>query len=139
MDTATRPSAHGRLQGVTVLILEDHKDTREMYAANLRGQGAAVHEAGTAQTAMLLLQEKRPDVMLVDLELPDVDGWHFVKAVRQLDPEEGGKTPAIALTVHNTPEARGRTLTSGFQLHLQKPMDPEELTRIIAGLLTATS
>src|SRR5690349_14026606 len=123
MDTVTQPAPRGRLKGVKVLLLEDHKDTREMYASNLRRQGAVVLEAATAQTAMLLLQEKRPDVMLVDLELPDVDGWHFVKAVRQLKPEDGGKTPAVALTVHNTAEARGRTLTSGFQLHLQKPMD----------------
>ena len=136
--TTTRPGARGRLRGITILFLEDHRDTREMYASHLRRQGALVYEASTAQMGMLELQDKKPDILLVDLELPDVDGVQFVKAVRQLKPEEGGKTPAVALTVHNTPEARAKTLTGGFQLHLHKPMDPDELARILAGLMTVT-
>lgn len=129
------PMTRPMLPGTRVLIAEDHPDTRDVYASGLRRQGADVLEAGSAQVALLMLQQERPDVMVVDIELPEVDGFDLLRAVRALPEEEGGKTPAVALTVHNEPEARARSIVTGFQLHLAKPIAPEDLARILAGLL----
>jgi CheY-like chemotaxis protein len=129
------PGTRQMLRGVRVLMLEDHRDTREVYANGLRRQGAEVLEAASAQVAMLMVQQEKPDVLVVDLELPDVDGRDFLRAVRALPPDAGGRTPAVALTVHNQQEVRAQSIFAGFQLHLAKPMDPLELARLLAGLL----
>ena len=130
-----RPGARQMLRGVKVLMLEDHRDTREVYATVLRTQGAIVHEAATAQVAMFLLQSNRPDLILVDLGLPDATGYELLEAIRRLPSEEGGQTPAIALTALTTSYDRARSLMSGFKLHLSKPIEPERLGQIIGGMV----
>jgi CheY-like chemotaxis protein len=122
------------LRGVTVLILEDHADTRESFAAGLRQEGAEVITAATAQAALLQFEQQRPDAMVVDIELPDVDGWDFLEAVRRL---EGGRSvPGIAVSCHNEREDRHRSILAGFRLHVPKPLDAPRLARIVAGVLT---
>jgi CheY-like chemotaxis protein len=123
------------LRGARVLVVEDHRDTREMVASILRGHGARVIAAGSAQAGLLLLEQERPDLIVSDLEMPEVDGYTFLRAVRTLPPDRGGRTPAVALTVHNDTADRVRSLKVGFQVHLPKPVEPERLATIVAGLL----
>lgn len=140
LSTAVRTEGSGRfrfrmLEGIRILMLEDHADTRHVYATALRQHGAVVHEAGSAQVALILLQLERPDLMLLDIELPDADGYAFYEAVRRLSLEGGGQTPAVALTVRNTATDRAESVKRGFRLHLVKPIDPDELCRILGGLM----
>ena len=123
------------LKNLKILIVEDHADTREVYAQMLRAQGAVVFEAATAQVAMFMVQSHRPDLLLVDLGLPDASGYDLLEAIRRLAPEDGGRTPAIALTARQTTYDRAQSLMSGFKLHLAKPVEPERLGQIIGGMV----
>jgi CheY-like chemotaxis protein len=123
------------LNGVTVLFVEDHDDTRESVARELSEQGARVLTAESAQIGLLAVERERPDVLLVDLEMPEVDGWGFLRAVRRMPATRGGRTPAVALTAHNSPGDKRRSLLNGFKLHLAKPVGGERLAQVLAGLL----
>jgi CheY-like chemotaxis protein len=137
--TAAGPAALERrrlapLAGVRVLLVEDHRDTCLTYAEGLRRLGAEVSTAFTAQMALLALQLKAPDVLVVDIGLPDVDGNDFLRHVRARRPAPGWDTPAIALTAFNSPQDRLATLDAGFRLHVAKPIEPDTLAGLVSRL-----
>ena len=81
---------------------------------------------------------RRPfDVIIGDIGMPDEDGYQFLSKVRALPPEQGGLVPAIALTGYATRKDRERALAAGYQLHLAKPVEPEELISAIANLVNS--
>jgi CheY-like chemotaxis protein len=82
-----------------------------------------------------MVERERPDVLLVDLEMPEVDGYGFLRAVRRLPAARGGQAPAVALTAHNSPEDKRRSLLHGFRVHLAKPITGARLAQVLAGLL----
>jgi CheY-like chemotaxis protein len=125
------------LDGLTVLYLEDDRDTREVMVLGLEGHGARVFATYSAQIALLLFEQHEPDVVMADLELadPDLDGWMFMRAVREVEAERERRTHAIALSVHNTPADRLKSLSAGFTLHVAKPLTPDELASRIALLV----
>ena len=120
------------LTGVSVLVVDDETDTREMLRHVLDDCGAEVFMAASAEEALVLLQEKRPALLVSDIGMPDVDGYELLRRVRALDPKQGGAIPAIALTAFARPEDRGRALEAGFQAHIAKPMD---LTDFVATVV----
>jgi CheY-like chemotaxis protein len=126
------------LDNLTVLYLEDDPDTREVMIVGLERHGGRVVATESAQIALLLFEQHRPDVIVADLELadPELDGWRFMQAVRDLPAEREKRTPAIALSVHNTPADRLKSLSAGFTLHVAKPLPPDELAVRIALLVT---
>ena len=124
------------LEGATVLVLEDDIAFRQGLAEALRRFGARVLEAASAQVALYFVQESRPDIMVVDLGLPGVDGFEFLRRVHALPARAGGQTPAIALTAHNTVLDRAATQKAGFIAHLSKPIEPEELARVINSVMS---
>jgi PAS domain S-box-containing protein len=128
-----RPPA--RLEGVSVLVVDDHADTRELVGMALGQSGATVTSAGDAAAALTLLREQRPDVLVCDLEMPGESGYDLIRKVRSLNPSEGGLTPAIALTAYARDEDRVRTLAEGFQRHIAKPAKPDDLTAAVAALV----
>jgi CheY-like chemotaxis protein len=131
-----RPMVRERpLEGVSILVVDDHDETRAAVADTLALAGARVRDAPSAQSGFLMLEQHRPDLLLTDLEMPDVDGWEFLRAVRMMPPERGGRTPAVAITAHNTQEDRQRSLIAGFRLHLAKPFEATELVNVLAALL----
>jgi CheY-like chemotaxis protein len=79
----------------------------------------------------------RPDVIVSDIAMPEEDGYAFIRRVRSLPPEEGGRTPAVALTALARPKDRVCALAAGFQTHLPKPVDPSELVLAVANLRDA--
>jgi CheY-like chemotaxis protein len=81
------------------------------------------------------ITQRRPDVLVSDIEMPGQDGYSLVRKLRALSPEEGGKTPAVALTAFGRPEDRIRSLRAGFNIHVTKPVDPAELTTIVASVI----
>ena len=125
------------LDGLTILYLEDDRDTREVMTLGLERQGARVLGTYSAQIALLLFEQHRPDVVVADLELadPEIDGWMFMRAARELSCDREKRTPAIAVSVHNTPADRLKSLSAGFTLHVAKPVTPEELAGRIALLV----
>jgi len=123
------------LDGLTVLYLEDDEDTREMMVLGLERHGARVLATDSVQAALLTFEAQRPEVVIADLELPELDGWALVHALRELPSERERRTPAIALTVHNTPADKLKSLSAGFTLHMAKPLAPDQLAQRIALLV----
>jgi len=126
-----------RLEGISVLVVDDHGDTRELVAAALAYAGASVVTAADAWEGFNVLRERRPDVLLCDLEMPGESGYELMQKIRALSPDEGGLTPAIALTAYARDDDKVRTLSAGFQRHISKPARPDELTSAIAALVGA--
>lgn len=123
------------LDDLTVLYLEDDKDTRDMMVLGLERHGARVLATDSVQAALLTFEAQRPDVVIADLELPELDGWALIQALRELPSERERRTPAIAVTVHNTPAHRLKSLSAGFTLHMSKPLSPDQLAQRIALLV----
>jgi CheY-like chemotaxis protein len=121
---------------VAVLLL-DVDDAREMVTTILQKRGAHVIALSSAQEAFILLAEKRPDVLLLDLELADAAEDSLIRKIRALPAEEGGATPAAALAAFGAGD-RTRALLSGFQLQLAKPVRPGELLAAVASLAGRT-
>jgi CheY-like chemotaxis protein len=123
------------LDGLSILYVEDEPDTREVIAMGLERHGACVHATDSAPAALLMFQAQRSDVVIADLELPDVDGWTFMRALRTLPTEREKRTLAIALTAHNTRADKLKSLEHGFTLHMAKPLTPDQLAQRIALVL----
>ncbi len=123
-----------RLDGVRVLVVDDHSLVRKVLSAVLRESGATVVAVGTADAALEAMIRERPDVLVSDLEMPDRGGYWLIGQVRALPLERGGATPAAALTGRRGPEHRARVLGAGFQRHLEKPVDLDALLGAVASL-----
>jgi signal transduction histidine kinase/ActR/RegA family two-component response regulator len=123
-----------RLDGLRVLVVDDDPDAVELATAILAGAGAVVRTCGSAPEALATVQQWRPDVLVSDIEMPDEDGYTLIRKVRALDAEHGGKTPAVALTAYGRSQDRMLSLTAGYNMHVPKPVDPAELTTIVASL-----
>ena len=123
-----------RLEGMRVLLVDDDADTRDFLAAALEAAGASLQAVGDARVALGIVDRWRPDIIVSDIAMPGLDGYAFIRTVRGLPPEAGGRTPAIALTALARPKDRVRALAAGFQTHLPKPVDPSELVLTVANL-----
>jgi PAS domain S-box-containing protein len=122
------------LQGVKVLVVDDEADARLLVERVLSQCGAMVCMAGSAVEGLNKLREFRPQVIISDVGMPLTDGYDFIRSVRQLSPEQGGKTPAIALTAFARSEDRVNALLAGYQVHVVKPIEPQELAVTVHSL-----
>ena len=121
------------LAGLSVLVLDDDRESREVAAAHLTGRRAVVWTAESSPHAMQILQRERIDVILADIAMPGEDGYSFIKRVRALD-ARAATIPAAAVTALAREEDRRRAFDAGFQLHLAKPIDGESLVTAVATL-----
>jgi PAS domain S-box-containing protein len=133
------PAGEPQLDGLRVLVIDDDQDTLELIAAALENERAVAVTATTAAEALALVQRFRPDVIVSDLGMPCEDGFSLIQKIRSLPPEQGGRTPAVALSAHTGPEARTHALLAGFDMHAGKPIDPRELIVITAKLTNRIS
>jgi CheY-like chemotaxis protein len=122
------------LMGVRLLVVDDDPGARELISGMLEGFGAQVSTAESGQAALSMLFSKRPDVLIADLGMPDMDGYALIQQVRALEPDFGGLTPAVAVTAYASPQDRLRALQAGYQNHVAKPVEAEELAIVIASL-----
>lgn len=123
-----------RLDGLRVLVVDDECDAVEMLTRVLAGYGAEVRSSTSVAEALDTLQEWVPDVLVSDIGMPEQDGYTLIRKVRALEAEKGGRIPAVALTAHTRTEDRVRALSSGFQMHVPKPVEPAELIVVISSL-----
>ena len=112
-----------------VLIVEDSPDGREMLSALLAAWGHQVEAAADGAEGVRKALGWQPEVALVDIGLPLVDGY---EVARRLRAALHGRVRLIALTGYGSPEDRAQALASGFDAHLTKPADPEALRRLVA-------
>jgi signal transduction histidine kinase/CheY-like chemotaxis protein len=137
-DTPSQPlePAVPSLEGVSVLVVDDDEQSREVVAAHLQGSRADVIIAASAAHAFDVLRREHVDVLLADIGMPDEDGYSLIQRVRALGAEGAAAVPAAALTAFGRDEDRQRALDAGFQLHLVKPIDGSSLVAAVAALRT---
>jgi CheY-like chemotaxis protein/anti-sigma regulatory factor (Ser/Thr protein kinase) len=131
MPTLTRDM---NLHGLRVLVVDDQPDARELISALLIEHYAEVHAAASAAEALVTLARVRPDLIVSDIGMPGRDGYQLIADIRKLPPEQGGLTPAIAITAFAQFEDKARAMLAGFQAHLSKPIEPQELIVTAADL-----
>jgi signal transduction histidine kinase len=132
-------AAETPLSGLRVVVADDQDDSRELIEFLLTRQGAVVTAAASAAEAFEAVRKNPPDVLLSDIEMPDENGYAFIKRVRALPPDEGGAVPAAAMTAHGSREDRDRAIAAGFQRHLAKPYQPADLFALIGDLAGRTA
>jgi PAS domain S-box-containing protein len=126
------------LAGVKALLVEDEADSRELIQQVLEAQGAAVTAVASGAEALEILHAGEYDVMLSDIGMPGMDGYHLMRRVRTGD-NRYRSVPAIAITAFARPEDRRKALLAGYQLHIAKPLDIAELVIVVAGLVGRTA
>jgi CheY-like chemotaxis protein/two-component sensor histidine kinase len=121
------------LDGLRVLIVDDEEDARFLIRRVLEGCGALVSDVASASEGLVAMGVFRPDVLVSDIGMPDVDGYEFIARVRALGETGGGKIPAVALTAFARSEDRTRALLAGYLVHVSKPVEPSELIATVAS------
>ena len=123
-----------QLNGLRISIVDDDDDACKLLRFSLEMSGAEVRTSSSVAEAMRSLSEWRPDLLLTDINMPGEDGYSLIRKVRALAPEQGANIPAIALTAMARTEDSELALSAGFQMHIPKPVDIEELAEAIVGL-----
>jgi CheY-like chemotaxis protein/anti-sigma regulatory factor (Ser/Thr protein kinase) len=132
-------NATSTLAGVNVLTVEDDAEALEAVGAVLRRFGATVRTAGSAEEAFQALDGFSPSVIVSDISMPGEDGIALIRSVRERSPEDGGSTPAIALTARASAADERLILGAGYDTYLRKPIDASDLVRAVASLARSTS
>jgi PAS domain S-box-containing protein len=122
------------LGGRRILVVDDEADARDLLVTILSRAGAEAIAVASADEALQTLRRWRPDVLVSDIGMPGDDGYVLIRKVRALPSEEGRQVRALALTAYARSEDRTKALEAGFHTHITKPVDPLELTALIAGL-----
>ncbi|MEO5971296.1 MAG: ATP-binding protein [Bdellovibrionia bacterium] len=122
------------LLGLKVLLVDDEADAREVFTIMLQSFGAEVKTAGSAQEALAIVEEYKPDVLVSDIAMPDEDGCSLISKIRS-QKSKIGQTPALALTAYARREDIERAHLAGFQAHVAKPMDANVLALAISKLV----
>lgn len=133
---AAQPAGAARslpLSGLRVLAVEDDESTLEALTELLSLRGADVRPAASVKQALESFQDFDPEVLVSDIGMPERDGYDLIRELRASG-RDAAALPAVAVTAFASPEDRQRALTAGFQVHLAKPVDPKELTSVIASL-----
>lgn len=132
----TRPAALPRvLNGVRVLVVDDDRDSAELFEMALRICGAQVRTSNSASAALDMCAAAPPDVVVTDIAMPGADGYWLVRQIRQLPDERARTIPVVAVTAFGREHVRERALASGFVEHLIKPVEPEDLCLAVARAL----
>jgi two-component system, cell cycle response regulator DivK len=116
-----------------VLLVEDTEDNRYMMRRLLEMVGYTVVEARNGQEAVRLAEEESPELILMDLSLPIIDGLAATRLIRKIPAAE--KTPIIAVSAHDTADFQEEALTAGCNGYVTKPIDFSSLETLIASLL----
>ncbi len=122
------------LRGLSVLVVDDDSDSRDVVATYLRAHHATVQTVASAAAAFDLLQQQPVDVLLADVAMPGEDGYSLIRRLRALSRGRAALIPAAALTAFAREEDRAAAIEAGFQMHLTKPIDPESLVAAVAAL-----
>jgi PAS domain S-box-containing protein len=135
--TANTTSSSQSLAGMSVLVIDDEEDAREYLRWTLESRGARVFTAATAADGLRILGATLPTLIVCDIAMPGEDGHAYMRNVRALAEDMGGRTPAAALSAFGRGEDRRKSLEAGFQIHLTKPIEPVDLVQALLDLKRA--
>ncbi|MFL9458983.1 ATP-binding protein [Tolypothrix bouteillei VB521301_2] len=132
----TQPSESSlNLNGIRILVVDDDDSTREFIAFLLEMHHANVIAVASAREAIASFTQFKPDVLLSDIGMPDVDGYMLMRQIRALPHQQGGQIPAIALTAYAAEIDYQQAMAAGFQKHLPKPVEPDKLIEVLISLI----
>ncbi|MEH1998286.1 MAG: response regulator [Nostoc sp.] len=135
-DSSSGVFASSPLRGVQILLVDDNTDTRDFFTFVLEQFGAIVTAVTSGEEALQVLIESKPDILLSDIGMPEMNGYMLIQEVRTLEAQIGRKQiPAIALTAYAGEINQQQALKAGFQQHIVKPVAPEELLMAISNLV----
>jgi PAS domain S-box-containing protein len=140
-ETRTRKKEHhaASLHGLKIMVVEDEADTRQMLRVLLEQYGASVMVASSAAEALKALTERKPDVLISDLGMPDMDGFELIKKIRTELPADLQNVPALALSAYATADDKEKCVRAGYQAHVSKPAPLDDLLTIVRKLAHHTS
>src|SRR2546425_973942 len=119
--SAPQADAPESLPPIEILIVDDDGDVRDLLALLLESRGAIARTVSSASEALDAISQRRPDVLLADLRMPDEDGYSLIRKVRAREREQQeGRLPAIAVTAYASPSDRDKAIAAGFDLHVAK-------------------
>lgn len=127
------------LEGLRIVVVDDDDDARDLLTTVLAQRAAEVFAAESASEAFELLKRERPDFLISDIAMPEEDGYTLIKRVRLLNEDEGGRTPAIAVTAYAGRADRNRALEAGFDAHYAKPLDIDGLVARLIEMRAGTA
>ena len=133
LDRATA-TTDATLHHLSILVVEDDPDTQELLKTVLIRHGANVTTVGSGGDALAEIESSTPDVIISDIGMAGENGYELIRKIRSMDPQAGGRIPAIALTAYAGAADRRRALLAGFQTHLAKPVEPDDLLAVILSL-----
>lgn len=134
LESSSNPVA--LVDGLQILAVDDEVDTLDLFKFVLGNYGANVLAVASAREALAALKDNpnRYSVLVCDIGMPEQDGYWLIQQVRSLSADAGGQIPAIALTAYVNEADQQRAIAAGFQRHLAKPVDPEDLIRAIMSI-----
>ncbi len=132
--TAGDSATDVRLDDLHLLVVDDDEDTRHLLSDMFADCGAVVTCVSSAREALAEVRRGRSDVMISDIGMPEIDGFALMQQIRRLPHDEGGHTPAIALTAYSREEDAVRAIAAGYQLHAAKPVNAAVLLSSVAVL-----
>ncbi|MBE9155965.1 PAS domain S-box protein [Nodosilinea sp. LEGE 06152] len=122
------------LSGIRVLAVDDDPDARELLTVLLTYYGADVLTVTSAAAVLANIESFQPDVLVSDIGMPGIDGYTLLQKLRALPATKGGQIPAIALTAYAREDDHQRSISSGYQRHVTKPLQPEQLVQAVMAL-----
>ncbi|MBW4504079.1 MAG: response regulator [Scytonema hyalinum WJT4-NPBG1] len=123
------------LDGLRIVVVDDDADSLVLTSFILESCGVQTVTATSALEALEIIQQYVPDVLIIDIAMPEVDGYSLIRKVRTLNSPQN-QIPAIALTAMDSEEGRDLALKLGFQSYLIKPSDPNDIVTEIVNILT---
>jgi len=132
---AVTKNAERDFAGIRVMVVDDAADSREMLRYVLEDSKAQILTTGSAIEALDRISAFKPDILISDLGMPEMDGYDLIRKIRAFSSENGGRIPAIALTGYVSVEEQRRVHAAGFDVHVAKPVDFNKLLEIINNLL----
>jgi len=127
----TKTRQPSSIKDVRVLVVDDETDARELVTTALESACAIVTSVSSVREAIEVIQHRPPDILISDIGLPNEDGYALIRQIR----DRGEQIPAIALTAYAGIDNRELAIAAGFQQHLAKPFNPDELVAIVASLV----
>ncbi len=131
----TSSGVRSRVDGARVLIVDDEEDNRDLFATFLGDRGYEIETAGDGEQAVVVAERFLPDVIIMDIAMPDLDGWEAARRIRQSSVAALAKSFIIVLTAFGDGASRRRTVEAGCDMHLVKPIRPDELADHVAAAL----
>jgi len=124
----------GPLEGLRLVVVDDDRVSLMAISAIVQAWGAQIRATSTARDALRLIREEKPDLVVSDLYMPEMDGFDFMRRVRELPPTSGGATPGIAVTAHPSFDSRRDAERAGYGAVFSKPFPRQELMDTILAL-----